>query len=256
MTLAGYVFGSFMVLASVFYFTNQPLPKERTSAHRTWWERFSQWALQPRPEPPYSKLPLFGVAPDLILRTSHSIRGAGFHRRYRLRVEVKPEREDLPLEGCWIAAEWSMGREVFVDQWLLHRTSPVTWTVSEPPPDLEAPSYSPTAQPFSLVAKVSLANSTAPITIDIPDLAPRYQRPQLEDKYSTLRIPPPRVTFQCPSDDRAGGALVARVEGVSGRFQELELCVPVGTPHLWINYSTYGTIVLSLLYLLYHIQKA
>lgn len=251
MTLAGYLVGSFTVLASIFYFINQPLPHEIAPGNRTWWERFSQWALISHPGPSYSNLRLFGVAPDLILRASHSIAGTGFHRRYRLAVDVQREK-DTSIEGCWIAAEWRMGRDVFVDPWLLHRLSPAVWTVSEPPLNIEVPSYSQAALPFILTARANLCNSTTSVTIDIPDLAPRYQLPSFDANVAIPRICPPRLTLKCPQDQE----LVARVEELAGRFLELEIQVPVAKPLAWVNYSTYGAVFGSLLYLLYHLHKA
>lgn len=268
------------------FFLMQPAP----DAEPTWWESFSQWMLHSHPAPSYSKLPLFGVAPDVILRVSHGITGMGFHRRYHLDVQLQKEDSTINLEGCNVVAEWRMPRDVIVDQWLLHRISPARWEFAPldgsalgaagPLIDLEAPASSPAARPFQLRAVVPwreqpLAQSS--LRIEIPDITLRYQPASScpTRRSAPVYLHPPRVSLQCSEreatammmrvsqaeEERAerwGRAreMVIRVEETGERLRTLEMSVPIAAPLVWINNTTYSVVLLSLFYLLFRLYKA
>lgn len=277
MPVGSYVVGVTSVIAGLF-FLMQPAP----DAEPTWWESFSQWVLHSHPAPSYSKLPLFGVAPDVILRVSHGITGMGFHRRYHLDVQLQKEDSTINLEGCNVVAEWRMPRDVIVDQWLLHRTSPARWefvpldgTATGPLIDLEAPAYSPAARPFQLRASVpwreqQLGQSS--LRIEIPDITLRYQAASAcpTRRSAPVYLHPPRVSLQCSEegmittkakDEGPEGwgrvrEMVIRVEETGERLRTLEMSVPIAAPLVWINNTTYSVVLLSLFYLLFRLYKA
>lgn len=272
MPVGSYVVGVTSVIAGLF-FLMQPAP----DAEPTWWESFSQWMLHSHPAPSYSKLPLFGVAPDVILRVSHGIAGMGFHRRYHLDVQLQKEDTTIDLEGCNVVAEWRMPRDVIVDQWLLHRISPARWEFAPldgatgPLIDLEAPAYSPAARPFQLRAVVPWREQPS-LRIEIPDITLRYQSASAcpTRRSAPVYLHPPRVSLQCSEE----GTIVAKAEGVSAeqrgraremvirveetgeRLRTLEMSVPIAAPLVWINNTTYSVVLLSLFYLLFRLYKA
>jgi hypothetical protein len=239
MTLGSYLVGLTTLTASiVFLLQPTSVPEDSPS----WWESFSEWVLHSHPAPSYSKLPLFGLIPDVILHAQHSLYGEGFHRRYKLQVAVEGE-----TAGCTLTAEWSMPKDVFIDQWLLHRKTAEVWDVNGTI-DLEAPAYSESASSFTL----SASRPAAPlITMDIPDLILRYQQPSnLYAKSPKIFLNPPKLGFKCERE------LVVKVEEVDKSFRTLNFNVPVANPNPLVGQFTTVTVVLSLFYILFQLYKA
>jgi hypothetical protein len=243
MTLAGYLAGLTTLTASIVFLL-QPTTVPETPSN-SWWESFSEWVLHSHPAPSYANLPLFGVTPDVILRSRHSWSGAGFHRRYKLQVEVLGE-----APGCLLTAKWSVPKDVLVDQWLLHRATLETWKV-DGNVDLEAPVYYDAAQSFTLRATRPLNTL---MTLEIPDFVLRYQQPSsLRGRSSKVFLHPPKLGLKCPED---GKELVVKVEEIDKNFRPLDASVPIAQPHPIISPITLATVVTSLFYLLVQLYKS
>ncbi|PJF19060.1 hypothetical protein PSACC_01126 [Paramicrosporidium saccamoebae] len=244
MTLAGYLAGLTTLTASIMFLL-QPTTVPETTPSTSWWESFSEWVLHSHPAPSYAKLPLFGVAPDVILRAQHSWSGTGFHLRYKLQVEMLGE-----APGCLLTAKWSVPKDMFVDQWLLHRATLETWQV-DGDVDLEAPVYSDAAKSFTLQATRPLGTL---VLLEIPDFVLRYQQPSsLRKRSSKVFLHPPKLGLECPED---GKELVIKVEEIGKNFRPLDASVPVAQPHPIISYATLTTVVSSLCYLLVQLYKS
>lgn len=198
MTAGSYLVGLATLAASVLFVLQPNVPE--SSGDGSWWEGLSQWMLHSRPAPPYVGLPLFGVIPDVVLRPSHAfLRGAGFHRKYRLKIQVQTMGKSN-VNGCQVSAEWHFPRDIIIDQWLLHRAAPIAWEVGSTIVNLEVPAYSEAAQPFTLRASLPVKTDGSPNFIDIPDIVPRYQKPSLllYGHSPKFFIHPPKISLECP----------------------------------------------------------
>jgi hypothetical protein len=246
MSLGSYVVGVSTLVAGVMFLLNPQLPEHPTDPS-SWWEAFSGWMAQP---PPHATINLFGVTPDVIVRPRHYfVRGAGFHRKYRLSVGITAS-EKIKLEGCKLRAEWTMPKDVIVDQWLLHRASLVEWKVGDFC-DLEAPVYSDAAQPFKLSASADI--KSAIVNIDIPDVMARYQQPStLRPRSPKFFLHPPTIMLECEE----GKDYVVRSVEEAGLFKPLDMCVPVARPLKNINNATYAFVFMALLYIIFQLHKA
>lgn len=270
MPLFSYVAGAVTLLAGALIVLQPDSPAPSAGSLSSW----AAWLFQSHPSPPYAHLPLFGMPADVRLRPSHSLTGSGLHRRYRLELEITSERE-RELAACRVLAEWVLDRDFIVDQWLLHRHSPVQWTFTGQSVDLEVPAYSPRAAPFTLTAALPLRRGMTGAQpgqqirqyIEIPDIVPRYQMPRASGgrdrgESTQLWINPPRLSLDCqqPSDASESGlsssSLLMKVEEGGARFKAIPLYVPVATAVPLINHATYSLVSASLLYLLYHLYKA
>lgn len=269
MPLFSYVAGAATLLAGALIVL-QPDSSSPSSGTLSSWP---SWLFQSHPSPPYAHLPLFGVPADIRLHPSHKLMGTGLHRRYRLELEITSEQgRQRELEACRILAEWALDRNFIVDQWLLHRHSPVRWTFAGQPVDLEAPAYSPQAAPFTLVASLPLKEAMAESQpgqqvrqcIEIPDMVPRYQMPLSvregsggRDDLVRLWIHPPRLSLDCEQSGMdESPSLLMKVEEGGPHFKAISLNVPVARALPTINHATYSLVSASLLYLLYHLYKA
>lgn len=226
--------------------------------------KLTQWFTQPSPNESYANLPLFGVTPDVKLRVAHRfLRSQGFHYRYRLDIEIYPQfnKNDFSLEGCDIVAEWSVPKDLIIDQWLLHRSLSengyLRWSFGGVKVDLEAPVYSAAAKDFTLTGlhAVEPGEEVKRLSIEIPDIMPRYQLPSYSSTRSpSIVFPAPQVRLMCPKRE---GNLLFRVEAIdSNGFGPLVLNVPVAIPYAAVDYGTFSLVFLSIFYLLFRLYKA
>lgn len=219
------------------------------------------WLTHPKPSDSFSNLPIFGVKPDVKLRVAHGFKdGNGFHRRYQTEVEVSLQNPAFSLEGCDIVAEWNMSRDLIVDKWLLHRSVAengfLRWSFGGDPVDLEAPSYSPAAHPFTLTAvhAVLPGEEVKRLSIEIPDIIPRYQIPSFKESNSApITLMPPQMSLACV---RREDDIIFRVESIhAGSFEPLSFTIPVATPYPLVDYVTFSVVFLSMLFLLFKLYK-
>lgn len=264
MTVVNYVVGAITLATSAFILL-QPAPDADSYADGDrWWNGLSEWMFQSRPHPSYSNLPLFGVTPDVRLKPSHRMAGEGFHRRYKVEIEVEVLKEskavrkegekDDRVEGCSCIAEWTMPKELIVDQWLLHRSGKTEWEFGGIV-DLEAPTYSENARSFTLKARTPIVGSNR-ICIEIPDIVPRYQLPSVEGRSKKILLKPPSLLLECPHKDDVA-ELVAKVEeSLGNKWKPLDIQVPVAIPLSMAYGATYSVVALCLSYVLLHLYKA
>lgn len=270
MTIASYATAAVTLVASILIIL-QPSPQKVSDLTDNdnvgWWESFNGWMFQSTPTPSYSKLPLFGVTPNVRIRPSHSIRGDGFHKRYRLDIELLKET-GVDLDSCSVRAEWLFAKDFIIDQWLLHRSSKVEWCFGKELIDLEAPSYSAKAKAFSLKGSVPISANSTIASIEIPELAIRYQLPSSGNgninsvqQSKNLSISLPKIFLDCSKKispaTKEPREIVARVEeGGSSKAKVLNFQVPVATPNQNINIATCSIVSFCLFYLLIQLYKA
>jgi len=241
MTVLSYAIGLTSLLAGALFFIK---PDVLTETRYWWGDKMPEW-MQP---------PLSVFTPSVRLVIGHTLtKGAGFHRRYRLHVKLSQTGEEpLDLTTCRITADWRFSKDILIDQWMLHRQEGqglIKWEVGNTVVDLEAPSYSPEAKPFSLRATRPLGRATE-IIMDIPQLTFRYQMPlEKRSRSSKITITPPKVALECDS-------YVSFTTFTDQASRALHVTMPVAPPSVLINSATYLIVVLSLIHILYQLYKS
>lgn len=157
------------------------------------------------------------------------------------------------LGQCSLAVDWIFSKDFIIDQWMLHRNSQVSgvqWDFGNQVVDLEAPSYSSKARPFTLGARVPLQAYQQHASITIPDIALRYQPPSIhQDRSAPLEIPLPQLAIECSDGSRPAVAISHL--NPTDQDDTIILDVPVAHPSESINAATFFSVFASTVYLLY-----
>lgn len=237
------------------FFWNPPTSLKANRDSSQWYDRVGSW-ISDTTELALGSTTSYLFSPTIPIRIRHEIlQNSGFHRQYQSHFDFSStaneddpycEADRFDLGTCSLQMEWLFPQDIIVDQWMLHRLTSGTdlqWDFGSQLVDLEASAYDLKAKPFTLRAVSQLRSNQKSLTVTIPDILIRYQKPSNLASMASLQLSPPTCHLQCQTSVQT--KIISDPQAATIRLE-----VPVAFHNPAVNQITFAVVLTSTVYLL------